>query len=117
MIFVMVIVVVVGTREVLVAVVVYTAVDVIFSVDVGVGMERQPQAVVSNEHAKDLQPGGAVAQRTGALAVIASAAGSRARRALAGATPQTAVVEMLHHYDVSHTHTKCMGPAIEHTLV
>jgi hypothetical protein len=97
MIFVIVIVVVVGTRETLVAVVVYTVVDVILSVDVGVGMERQPQAVVSSEHAKALQPGGAVAQRIGALVVIASAPGSRAKRALTGATPQTAVVVVLHH--------------------
>ena len=52
MIFVIVSVVVVGTRATLVAVVVYTVVDVIFSVDVGVGIERQPQAVVSSEHAK-----------------------------------------------------------------
>jgi hypothetical protein len=117
MIFVIVTVIVVGTRATLVAVVVHTAVDVTFSVDVGVGIERQPQAVVSSEQAKPLQPGGAVAQRTGALAVTASAAGSRAKRALAGATPQTAMVETLHHYNVSHTHTKGMEPAIEHTLV
>ena len=55
-------VVVVETRERLVAVLVRTVVDVVFSVDVGVGMERQPQAVVSNEHAKAFKSAGAVAQ-------------------------------------------------------
>lgn len=116
MVFVIVIVVVIGTRETLVAVLVYTIVDVIFSVDVGVGMERQPQAVVSSEHAKVLQLAGAVAHSIGSLVVIAFIPGFRANRALAAAASQTAVVLVLHHRDVSHPQLRNMKPAIEHTF-
>ena len=112
MILVIVIVVVVETRERLVTVLVSTVVDVVFSVDVGVGMERQPQAVVSNEHAKALKSAGAVAHSIGFLVVIAFTVGCRAKRALAGAAPQTVLVVVLHHRDVSHTHTEDMGLAI-----